>query len=184
MRKGLCLVLGLAALNLAASISWAQGYGDAMVNGLELARRKACQNNLHEIGLAMMMYAGDHEEAFPKSFGVLLHDGYVTMAKVLHCPSDAQAYKEPDKHDWKHMEVAEIDTAIEPVLSYTLVEGVDHKDAPDTIVAYEHDGAHKGTGRHALFVDGAVKWFAEADFQKKLAEQRQRPGAKKPEKKP
>ena len=190
-RRLLTVVACAAALSLFGLLgprlvprAGAQGYGDALVTGVELARRKACQSNVKQIGVFLIMYAGDHDDAFPKTLGELLKGGYLTSAKVLHCPGDAKPYKEPEQKDFKKMEVAEIDKAIEPILSYALVEGVDHGDDAGTIVLYEKDGAHKGVGRHVLFNDGSVKWLVEAEFQKRIAEQRQRSGAKKPEAKP
>jgi hypothetical protein len=176
-------LLGLPALDLGRGAN-AQGYGDALVTGVELARRKACQSNVKQIGVFLIMYANDHDDAFPKTLGELLKGGYLTSAKTLHCPGDAKPYKEPEQKDFRNMEVADIDKAIDPILSYALAEGVDHRDDAGTIVLYEKDGAHKGVGRHVLFNDGSVKWLPEAEFQKRIAEQRQRSGAGKREAKP
>lgn len=184
MRRMPAVPIALLLLALGLSALFAQGYGDALVDGVELARRKACQSNVKQIGMSLAVYANDHDDAFPRTLGVLLKDGYLTSPKVLHCPADAKPYKDPERKDFKNMEVAEIDAAIEPILSYVLVPDVDRRDDAGTIALYEKDGAHQGVGRHVLFADGSVKWLVEAEFQKRIAEQRQRPGAKKPEAKP
>jgi hypothetical protein len=103
------IVLGLFML---AALVFAQN-----AQALEAARRARCMNNIRQIGLAMLQYAGDHDDSFPplvdaegnlcpvvvedgnkmnwdalrnnsrSSFALLLKLGYLTTTKVFLCPS-------------------------------------------------------------------------------------------------
>jgi prepilin-type processing-associated H-X9-DG protein len=55
----------------------------------ERARRVNCAGNLKQIGLALIIYAGDDAEAgyFPPAFETLHQCGYLTDGKVYSCPS-------------------------------------------------------------------------------------------------
>ncbi len=64
----------------------------ALARAKESAKRIACINNLHNIVMALRMYADDNEGRFPargpnSRWTDLLHDGYKNT-KVLKCPSD------------------------------------------------------------------------------------------------
>jgi prepilin-type N-terminal cleavage/methylation domain-containing protein len=92
----------------------------ALAKAQESARRSACMNNLRQIGLAMIQFAGDNDDAFMKlvdssgnkvdavdstgtvnatdparsGFIVLLASKYLTTTKVFICPSSRD--KVPD----------------------------------------------------------------------------------------
>jgi prepilin-type N-terminal cleavage/methylation domain-containing protein/prepilin-type processing-associated H-X9-DG protein len=70
----------------------------ALNGARERARQLACQSNLHQIGLAIFLYAGDNQNHTPAAFQVengatipwynlLITNNYAT-AKVLQCPDD------------------------------------------------------------------------------------------------
>jgi prepilin-type N-terminal cleavage/methylation domain-containing protein/prepilin-type processing-associated H-X9-DG protein len=64
----------------------------ALGRAKEAGKRIACVNNLHQLGLAMNMYAGENEDSFPPkqaphSWPAALYDQYQNL-KVLVCPSD------------------------------------------------------------------------------------------------
>jgi prepilin-type N-terminal cleavage/methylation domain-containing protein/prepilin-type processing-associated H-X9-DG protein len=64
----------------------------AVARGKEMARRIACLNNLKELSLAHIMYAGDNDGRLcPRTLNpawmTRLRDGYVDL-RLLHCPSD------------------------------------------------------------------------------------------------
>ncbi len=147
----------------------------ALSKAREAARRASCMNNIRQIGLAMFQYAGDHDDKFPDSFGVLLHDGYLTTPKVFLCPSSRRVYNFPDKLlDFKNADVKDLDKALEPFLSYVRVSGIDHTADAETIILYEKDGAHTREGRNCFFNDGHVEWVWEDRFQLIRAEQKKR----------
>jgi prepilin-type N-terminal cleavage/methylation domain-containing protein len=77
----------------------------------ESARRTACANNLHQIGMGMSSYAGDYDENFPcvrsnvvnattpmqagdgcRSLG-LLYPSYIDNSKTFSCPSKSSVYR-------------------------------------------------------------------------------------------
>ncbi|MGA2222682.1 MAG: type II secretion system protein [Verrucomicrobiia bacterium] len=71
----------------------------ALSNAREKGRRIACSSNLHQIGIAMLSYAGDHQNHVPTVennandpptnnwYNALIDGGYVTP-KVFQCPDD------------------------------------------------------------------------------------------------
>ncbi len=144
----------------------------ALANAQEAARRAKCMNNIRQIGLAMFQYAGDHDDKFPKSLGVLLHEGYLTTGKVFMCPSDKRTYKFPAHLDFRNTEVADLDKAIEPILSYVMVPGIDHAVDAEVVIVYDKDPHVGGGGRNCFFNDGHVKWYPEEEFQKLMKEQK------------
>ena len=55
----------------------------------EKGRRVKCQNNLHQIYLAISAYRDDHNEQYPSSLDEL-YDHYVDDLQVFKCPSSAK----------------------------------------------------------------------------------------------
>ena len=60
----------------------------------------------------------------------------------------------------------------EETCSYGWVPGLGTDSPPDHIVAYDKSVEHHKDGRNVLCVDGHVEWMKEEEFQKRLAEQR------------
>ena len=64
----------------------------ALSKAKEAAKRISCMNNQHQLGLALMMYAGDNHDYFPPRasadrWPAKLQDSYRSV-KLLICPSD------------------------------------------------------------------------------------------------
>jgi prepilin-type N-terminal cleavage/methylation domain-containing protein/prepilin-type processing-associated H-X9-DG protein len=71
----------------------------ALSGAREKGKQISCQSNLHQIGLAILVYAGDYQNHTPPAFQfdkngtkyawytVLTNGNYVTT-KVFHCPDD------------------------------------------------------------------------------------------------
>jgi hypothetical protein len=143
----------------------------ALSKAQEAARRTSCMNNVRNIGQAMFMYAGDHDDAFPKSFGELLNQGYLTTTKVFVCPSGRGPVRVFAIQDFKQAKVADIDRELEAICSYVMVPGLTHAADADALVLYDKDN-HGGEGRNCYFNDGHVKWYSEWQFQELLEEQK------------
>jgi prepilin-type processing-associated H-X9-DG protein len=144
----------------------------ALANAQEAARRAACMSNMRGIGLALLQYAGDNDDKFPPTLGVLLKEGHLTTVKVFVCPSSKSRipanFMQP--MDFKAADLALLNK-VEEFGDYVLVKGITHAADAEAIVLYEKDGAHSGQGRNVFFNDGHVKWYREADFQTLLKEQ-------------
>lgn len=79
----------------------------ALSRAKEHAKRTSCRNNLHQLGLALHMYATDNEDRFPtvyrtassfttywlrfnstyRNLGLLLTNGYISAPEVYYCMS-------------------------------------------------------------------------------------------------
>ncbi len=126
----------------------------------ESACRATCKSHLRSIGDACHYYADDNDMEFPPGLKAIPPD-YLDLSRPLTCHS---ALREglPKPH-----------YAYEPGL---------RADMPGHVaLAYDnslenHDREGKKTGRNVLFADAHVEWWPasrEAEFQKKLREQRE-----------
>lgn len=68
----------------------------ALARAREAARRASCLNNLIQLGLALRLYAGEHDRQLPWSGGggnadalLELRGDYVTDSNLFFCPSDS-----------------------------------------------------------------------------------------------
>ena len=130
---------------------------------------KTC--TLRGIGLALFQYAGDHDDKFPESFGVLLKEGYVTVPRVFVNPYSGS--KVPaDFPGYEHLKDADLATLnrVHDFGDYALARGVSHAEDWDAIVVYEKRVIYRGT-RGCFFNDGHTQWIPEAEFQKRLKAQ-------------
>ena len=146
--------------------------------------KTGCLQNLKQIGLALHMYAQDHQEKFPDSntFTALVPK-YVT-ARMFKCPSDestpeiiriGQPLPPPPPQAKGGKSTPEIQGQPEAgtKISYIFVEGLSQQDPLDTIVAYDASAEnHKGEGRNVLFLDGRVSWMSEKEFQDLLSKKK------------
>ena len=72
----------------------------------EAARRSSCANNLMQIGMAMQMYASEHNSALPWSGGkgnaeclLLLYPDYMDDYAPFICPSDPNSHRNYGKYE-------------------------------------------------------------------------------------
>jgi prepilin-type processing-associated H-X9-DG protein len=81
---------------------------------------------------------------------------------VFVCPS-----AERDQKAWERTKKISAAT-----VSYRWVAGLKAVSRPDFIMMYDKSVEHHKDGRNVLCVDGHVEWMKEEEFQKRLAEQR------------
>ena len=113
--------------------------------GREKARRINCAGNLKQIGLALIIYAGDDEEEgmFPSGtqFGLLHRKNYLVNGKVYTCPSCAKPSEEAGNSNYVYLGQGLADT---------------HADPETVIIAHDRLGNH-ATWVNCLYLDGHVR---------------------------
>lgn len=72
----------------------------ALSRAKEMGRRISCTNNLHQLGLAAMIYLGDNQGTYPPRGGSnrwpnRFYDNYGKNIKVLLCPTDLMLTNTP-----------------------------------------------------------------------------------------
>ncbi len=125
----------------------------------EPAYKAKCASNLHQIGLAISLYANENHGQYPDSFAALLKNEQIT-ASVFTCPSsNDEAAGGNDQ--------AEIltDFAKPHHQSYIyLGRGLTIDTATaDTILAYEPPESHSAEGGNILYGDGHADWLHAKD---------------------
>lgn len=144
----------------------------AIIAAQEKGRRVDCMNNLSQFGKAMMMYAIDHDEAFPSNLTVLART-YTRDPHLYKCRSDrvrsvATSVKDitpasADKYCSFNLVTRDADGS--PVTSSsppTMMIACD-KDGPHgNVTAGGFGGNHGGDGGNVLFGDGGVRWVETA----------------------
>jgi prepilin-type processing-associated H-X9-DG protein len=140
----------------------------------ETANRAKCASNLHQIGLAILLYSQENGGHYPPSLAVLIRDEQLTPA-VMICPSGNDeassaadtagivaevAAAEKNEADHKHC------------MSYVYAgRGLTSDTATaKTVLAYEPLGNHQDDGTNVLFGDGHVEWFNKQGWTKLAAD--------------
>ena len=183
------LALGIAARRNPRAASRARGRALAaiLISGVELALvlggtmllptfgkprepadRIKCASNLRQIGMALQIYANDHNRQFPPSFDEVLMYGDIT-SEVFVCPSSN------DTHATGPTTQAAIQQWRKPgFLSYVYVPppaGIDSFNITGAhVLAYEPTSHHGGDGMNVLYGDGHVDWLSRRDAAYVIAE--------------
>ena len=110
---------------------------------------------MHQIGLAILLYANEHGGAYPGSINLLISEEQLTPA-VFICPSGND--EAADGKDTAEV-IANVTTKPHH-LSYVYIgQGMTTATAKaNTVVLYEHDQDHAGEGINILFGDGHAEW--------------------------
>ena len=141
--KGLALTGLILGLVLASGSTVASLYFLGKVR--EKARQATCLANLNTIGTGMQMYATENEDRYPENFEALIKDGMI-FEGCLKCPS-SRSGRECD---------------------YVYLKP--ERDAPyGAIAACDRKGNHEDL-RNVLYVSGSVGPITESQFQRELAD--------------
>ena len=123
----------------------------ALNRARETANRVKCASNERQIGLALLMYANEHNQKYPPDLGTLVKAEDLNPA-VFVCP-DSHTEVPPglthdQQADWTNVHADYI------YLGNGLGNGV----PAEQILVYEKPGAHSGQGMNLLYGDGHVEW--------------------------
>ena len=174
-------IVAILAAILFAAFSRARG----------IARTTVCQNNLHQIGVAMNLYVQEHDGHYPGASGwadVLLP--YIKDKQVFVCPANDPSIYGPGA--WFNLDYAYNDSRFtilrqglrgrnESGSSYPSINWLcmDVESAtplfklPDSCGLYARfDTMHSG-GANYLFLDGHIKWLTPESMTKIECEYRQ-----------
>ena len=101
-----------------------------------------CANNLREVGLAMYIYAREHEGRFPQTLQALYDEHYLADKKLMDCPGSVS-----------------VGTPEEPDYVYTT--GLTVRDPSLEVLVRDKEKNHREGGRNVLYVNGEVTWREE-----------------------
>ena len=128
----------------------------SLARARELAKRTAAAANLRQIAMACMMYASENAGKLPPNLSALTEGDRPMIPKgILKSPRD------PTGAD----------------MSYAYVAGLTTKMArpSETIMAYENpDVVDASEGLNVAFLDGHVQWMSKDQFERKLAQTKER----------
>lgn len=119
---------------------------------VEAAQRSACQANVRQLAMAMLMYAADYDERLPavERWPSVL-DPYTRVPLLLVCPAAPHL---PCGYAMREaLSGACLRTVNDPQSTPMLFETEPGTPGSSSAVAYRHGG-----GSHFAFVDGHVAW--------------------------
>jgi hypothetical protein len=102
-----------------------------------------CANNLRELGLALYIYAKEHEGKFPATIKTLYEERYLSDEGLVDCPS-TKAKGTLDAPD------------------YIYAAGLSIKDPSREKLIWDKAANHAGEGRNVLYLNGLVAWEKES----------------------
>ena len=116
----------------------------------EVANRAKCASNMHQVGLAILLYQQDNRQQYPPDLTTLCQTEQLPLSTLV-CPSsnDTPAASPAQLSSGGH-------------LSYVYVPPGDTPSAANTPVLYEKLTDHSNDGTNILFGDGHVSWFTAA----------------------
>jgi prepilin-type processing-associated H-X9-DG protein len=134
----------------------------------ETANRAKCASNMHQIGLAILLYQNDNNQKYPDDLGTLTKTEQIT-AQCFLCPSGSTALPA----NFGTMTPDDIAKWVNDNSDYVyLGKGLKgDKAGANFIILYEKDGAHGGEGMNMLFGDGHAEWFQMDRAKKMIADQ-------------
>jgi len=153
---GVTVVLGIAAISVLLP---------SLCKPRETANRAKCASNLHQIGLAISLYAQDHGGTYPDSFAQLMTEEQLTAA-VFVCPSSND-----EAADGENAAAVAVNLSKPHHLSYVYL-GKGKTTATvkdDTVIVYEPLENHQQDGMDVLYGDGHAAWVSRDQAKRLIA---------------
>ncbi len=104
--------------------------------------KTACANNLRQVGLALYIYAKEHEGRFPPTLKALYDERYLADRRLMDCPASR-------------------DTGTPESPDYIYTAGLSVRDPSLTALVRDKARNHPRGGKNILYVNGAVVWEEE-----------------------
>jgi prepilin-type processing-associated H-X9-DG protein len=126
--------------------------------------RPKCASNMHQIGLAILLYSQDHGQNYPNTLAELMEEQLTT--NVFICPQSLDAAS-----TGATTQAVAADFQKPGHLSYIYLGKGLRADtvSDDTVVLYEPLSNHAGAGMNVLFGDGHTEFISPAVGTKFLA---------------
>ena len=127
----------------------------ALSKAREKARRINCAGNLKQIGLACLMYSGEHDGQFPDNLSPLGEFSYLNSSStVWGCPSHPNPGTTVELSNYIYVGAGLVDNTENP---------------QNTILAYDRPENHSHGWTNILFVDGHVQGVPTHDINQAAA---------------
>jgi hypothetical protein len=146
-------VVNAVALALLGLLVWLYVFQPPQGRIRESAKRAACKNHLRQIGIALRLYADDHDGGFPSGLAEL-YPTCIDNAGIFSCASAPSS--------WKDFEPG--GTVTEKSSSFTYLPGRFAKLPSDFVLAHDKPDNHGGAGINVLRVDGTVSWVGKPEL--------------------
>ena len=131
----------------------------------EVANRVKCGSNLRQIGQAMLLYANEHNGAYPDTIGGLLEEDISVTAFVCPASNDTPAVAGATP------QASAANVQAGGHLSYVyLGKGMTNTQPANAVLVYEPLTDHRNQGMNVLFGDGHVDWVTAQSANQILAE--------------
>jgi competence protein ComGC len=101
--------------------------------------KSTCAGNLRQIGMAMYIYAQEHDGSFPPDIRTLYQEKYLTDKKILDCPANSK------KGTLENGD-------------YFYTGGLSINSPSWAPLVRDKKGNHSSGGKNILYVNGQIKW--------------------------
>jgi prepilin-type processing-associated H-X9-DG protein len=139
----------------------------ALAHARAKARRVVSMTNLRGIGIAMQMYAAEHDEELPPDFAVLVEGQYVSAPPE---PGRESIFTSPAGDRRPGFRDGEMVGECDYVYAHRGLRLTDIRYPGSFVVAYERPENYDGKGTVVLFADGHAEWLDREHYDSAMRE--------------